>query len=109
MGGHLDAEDLAAHRLAGHVPAAVADERMDAVMTCQAGISAGNNRRYLGRSLPVLVENRMESGLYACRSAFQAPEVDGVTLVRAGSLQTGCFQRVRITEAETYDLMGVPD
>jgi len=106
---YSDAADLASHRLGGHVAEAVAAERMDAVMYCQAGISAGNNRRYLGRSLPVLVENCVERGLYACRTAFQAPEVDGTTLVRAGSLKPGCFQQVRITEAETYDLMGVPE
>jgi ribosomal protein S12 methylthiotransferase len=105
---YSDAEDLASHRLSDPVAPAVAEERMDAIMTCQAGISSGNNRRYLGRSLPVLVEHRMERGLYAARTAFQAPEVDGVTLVRAESLPTGCFQRVRIVESETYDLTGVP-
>jgi ribosomal protein S12 methylthiotransferase len=105
---YSDAEDLASHRLADPVAPAVAEERMDAIMTCQAGISADNNRRYLDRSLPVLVEHRMERGLYACRSSFQAPEVDGVTLVRAETLPTGCFQRVRITETQAYDLTGVP-
>ena len=78
-------------------------------MYCQAGISAGNNQRYLGRSLPVLVEQQLESGLYSARSALQAPEVDGVTLVRADSLRPGCFCRVRITEVQTYDLVGVPE
>ena len=106
---YSDAEDLAAHRLTDHVAKAVADERMDAIMYCQAGISEDTNRRYLGRSLPVLVENRLERGLYGCRTAFQAPEVDGTTLVQAEALAVGCFQRVRITEVKTYDLMGVPE
>ncbi len=106
---YSDAEDLASHRLSDPVPAAVADERLDALMYRQAGISAGNNLRYVGRTLPVLVERQLDSGLYGCRSAFQAPEVDGVTRVRAESLQIGCFQRVRITETQTYDLIGVPE
>ena len=105
---YSDAADLPSHRLAGHVAAEVADDRREAIMYCQAGISAGNNRRFIGRSLPVLVEGRTEDGLYTCRTALQAPEVDGSTLVRADSLDVGCFQQVRITEVETYDLMGVP-
>ena len=105
---YSDAEDLASHRLPDPVAPTVAAERMDAVMTCQAGISAENNRRFLGRRLPVLIEEQLESGLYAGRTAYQAPEVDGITLVRGGSLQIGCFHPVRITEVETYDLIGVP-
>lgn len=104
---YSDAEDLASHQLPDPVDPAVAAQRLDAVMTCQAGISAGNNRRFIGRRLPVLIEEQLESGLYAGRTAYQAPEVDGITLVRAGSLQIGCFHPVKITEAHTYDLMGV--
>lgn len=103
---YSDAEDLPSHSLADPVPSSKAKERYRRLMQRQQEISAAANRRYRGRLVRVLVEERTEAGLYAGRTAFQAPEVDGVTYIRADRLQTGRFTDVRITDTLEYDLVG---
>jgi ribosomal protein S12 methylthiotransferase len=103
---YSDDKDLAAHRLSGRVPAALAGERYHELMIRQQKISRELNQAYRGRTLEVLVEENPEIGLYSGRTCFQAPEVDGVTYVRGLHLQTGTFARVTITDALEYDLVG---
>ena len=103
---YSDAEDLPSHRLPDHVPEAVVKERYNVLMSTQVNISSGHNRQYVGRSIPVLIEEQLEAHLFAGRSAFQAPDVDGVTYVRGKQLQTGCISDIRITDALEYDLAG---
>jgi ribosomal protein S12 methylthiotransferase len=103
---YSDAEDLASHHLQGHVPAPVAADRRDRLMARQAEISLEHNRSRVGGIYPVLIEDRIDSGLYLGRAPFQAPEVDGVTYVAASDLSIGEFVDVRICEAYAYDLTG---
>lgn len=103
---YSDARDLASHRLKGRVPKQLAEERCDRIMALQAEISAGNNERHIGREYSVLVESRNDAEQFVGRTCFQAPEVDGVTLVIAQDLVPGRFVRVKITHADEYDLIG---
>jgi ribosomal protein S12 methylthiotransferase len=84
----------------------VAKERYDALMSCQANISLDHNRKFTGQTVQVLVEERSEDGLFSGRTALQAPEVDGLTYIRATRLQPGCMTDVIITDALEYDLVG---
>jgi ribosomal protein S12 methylthiotransferase len=108
---YSDSEDLISHSLPAHVPPEVAGERYEQLMALQQGISAESKRRYIGTEMEILVESALEEGLYQGRSACQAPEVDGMTLVKTapgqGDIESGLFVPVRITEALDYDLMGV--
>jgi ribosomal protein S12 methylthiotransferase len=58
----------------------------------------------------VLIEENLGNHLYAGRTYFQAPEVDGVTYVNTAlsghELMIGQFVRARINDAMEYDLMG---
>jgi len=92
------------------VPAQVAEERYHRVMTAQQGISLERNRRWVGRDLEVLVEAPTEDGHWAGRSFRDAPEIDGLVLLRSGQrrLRPGRFVTARITEAQPYDLVGRP-
>lgn len=108
---YSDADDLPSHRLSGHVPPAVAQDRYDQLMSAQMDIAAEKNQKHIGRTLQVLVEEDLGNHLFAGRTAFQAPEVDGVTYVntaRAGgiALPLGRFALARINDALEYDLMG---
>lgn len=103
---YSDSEDLPSHSLPGHVPQAVAKERYDALMSSQVNISLVHNRKFTGKTVQVLVEERSEEGLFTGRTARQAPEVDGLTYIHANRLQTGCMTDVRITDALEYDLVG---
>ncbi|HAO22149.1 MAG TPA: 30S ribosomal protein S12 methylthiotransferase RimO, partial [Desulfobacteraceae bacterium] len=76
---YSDAEDLPSHRLKHHVPKQIAKKRHDRVMKRQRAISLKNNEKYLGKRLTVLTEESPEPGVFIGRTAFQAPEVDGIT------------------------------
>jgi ribosomal protein S12 methylthiotransferase len=54
----------------------------------------------------VLIETASEDHLYIGRTAFQAPEVDGITYIRSANLEIGSFADVKITDALEYDLVG---
>ena len=107
---YSDADDLPSHRLRGHVPHAVAQDRYDQLMSAQMDIAAEKNQKHIGKTLRVLVEEDLGNHLFAGRASFQAPEVDGVTYVNTSacglSLPIGRFALVRINDALEYDLMG---
>ena len=107
---YSDSGDLPSHALPEHVPAEVAQERYDQLMSSQLDISAQNYQKYIGQTLEVLVEEAVEERLYAGRTTFQAPEVDGMTYIKFGEDQTeaktGSFVRIKITDAMEYDLIG---
>jgi ribosomal protein S12 methylthiotransferase len=103
---YSDSEDLPSHKLFGHVSEGVAKKRFDTIMSRQTTISLENNRKYIGRTIRVLVDEMPEANVYIGRTAFQAPEVDGVTFIHAKELHVGSFTDVRITDALEYDLIG---
>jgi ribosomal protein S12 methylthiotransferase len=107
---YSDSGDLPSHNLPEHVPAGVAQERYDQLMSCQLDISAQNYQKYIGQTLEVLVEEEVEDRLYAGRATFQAPEVDGMTYIKLAERQPnakiGSFVRIKVTDAMEYDLIG---
>jgi len=103
---YSDSEDLASHGLAAHVPEDIAMKRYDAIMSRQMDLSTENNEKYLHQTLPVLIEEMPEKGLYIGRTVFQAPEVDGITYVHKDRLTIGEFADVRIVDTLEYDLTG---
>jgi ribosomal protein S12 methylthiotransferase len=107
---YSDSEDLRSHLLPDHVPAEVAKERYDQLMSCQLDISARNYQQYIGQTLPVLVEEPVEKNLFAGRTPFQAPEVDGMTYIKFGRGQPapaiGSFSKIKVSDAMEYDLIG---
>ena len=106
---YSDGEDLPAHNLSGPVDPETAEDRRDRLMSRQQLISTGKNRRFLNTTLPVLIEENPEPGVYVGRTMFQAPEVDGVTFVDhdgPAPPMVGNVVSVTITDTLEYDLMG---
>jgi ribosomal protein S12 methylthiotransferase len=107
---YSDSDDLSSHRLSSHVPKDVARERYHQIMSAQSGISSENNQKYIGKIIKVLVEESLENNLFAGRTSFQAPEVDGISYINTSSLpfdlKIGSFTDMRVTDAMEYDLMG---
>jgi ribosomal protein S12 methylthiotransferase len=104
---YSDAEDLPSHGLASHVAPEIAQARLDRLMELQKEISATRLAGLHGQTVTVLVENLAEPGLYAARTMFQAPEVDGGVLVRSEHpLAPGTLIEVKIVETLAYDLIG---
>jgi ribosomal protein S12 methylthiotransferase len=107
---YSDSEDLPSHRLGRHVTPKTAHRRRERLMEIQADISLETNRSRIGEAFDVLIERKAAGGRYRGRTMRQAPEVDGVTLVRknsGGGLSPGQIVRVKITGADDYDLEGV--
>ena len=108
---YSDSDDLASHQLSGHIPGAVATDRYHQLMSAQSGISSENNQKYVGKMLKVLVEEFLDNHLFAGRTNFQAPEVDGISYISTEQspfkLKIGSFADMRVTDAMEYDLMGV--
>ena len=77
-------------------------ERYDRLMRRQQTISLEVNRRWIGRSLDVLVEEQQE-GAFVGRSFRDAPEIDGLVYV-SGDAGPGEIVPTRITDAAEYDL-----
>ena len=84
-------------------------ERADAVMELQQGISLELNQHRVGQVLKVLVD-RKEGADYVGRSEFDSPEVDNEVVIKSAGeyLRIGDFVQVKITDASEFDLTGSP-
>jgi len=87
------------------IPSEVKEERLKRLMEKQQRISLVRNQAFVGHSLDVLIEG-VGQGISMGRSYRDAPEVDGLVLVK-GEIPAGQIIRVRITDAMVYDLSGV--
>lgn len=101
-------ENTTADILGDPVPHAVKEERRDAIMELQSGISRRKNEARVGETLRVLCD-RVEGDFVVARSEFDAPEVDNEVLIPltdfSGAPPVGDFAEVTVTEATEYDLM----
>lgn len=92
------------------VPSRIARERYRRLMAQQQEISAARQARWLGREVEVVLENR-DGDRGVGRTAGQAPEVDGETVLDLAGwpdLRPGDFIRARVTGSGAYDLEARP-
>jgi ribosomal protein S12 methylthiotransferase len=90
------------------VPEEVKQQRWERIMEAQQAISAEIFQGKVGREFDVLVDSiDAENDEAVARSPWDAPEIDGnVFLPGETDLKPGDKVRVRIIEAEEYDLVG---
>jgi ribosomal protein S12 methylthiotransferase len=102
-------EGTPAPGLPDQIAAEVATERATLVQEAQDAIAWDRQRRLIGSVQEVLVDGPAEDPAFAWegRTAGQAPEIDGVVYLR-GRFEPRRFARVRITEAEGYELIAEP-
>jgi ribosomal protein S12 methylthiotransferase len=97
-------DGAAANALPDPVPAEVREERRARFMAVQEKISARRLARRIGTTMTVLVDGH-EGSVAIARSAADAPEIDGVVRIAAGSrLPVGTFGQVAVTSASGHDL-----
>ncbi len=101
-------EDTPAAIMPDQVEEETKEERREEIMAVQMRISADRMYKWVGKSMKVLVEEIAEPGaIYIGRSAYDAPEVDGVVYVHTDQeLSLGHFVSVTITDAMEYDRIG---
>ena len=98
-----------AFEMGEQVPDELKHERRDRFMQQQQRIAAKQAKRFVGRTLPMLVEGIGEdedgNPVVAGRTYREAPEVDGLVFA-TGSAEPGSRVRVKIEAAAEYDLFG---
>ena len=89
------------------IPQEVKQARLDELMALQQEISAELSNAKIGQELKVIID-RKEGDYYIGRTQFDSPEVDPEVLIKADGkrLFSGRFYRVRITNADDFDLFG---
>jgi ribosomal protein S12 methylthiotransferase len=95
--------------LEGQIADELKEERRHRLMSIQQGIAARQASRFVGRTLPLLVEGTGEDEdggpVVAGRTYREAPEVDGLVFAN-GVATPGDRIDVRITSSGNYDLFG---
>ncbi len=101
-------ENTPAAAMSGQLDEETKQRRADGIMELQARISAEVQAARVGQTLECICDGfDEESRMYLLRSKGDCPEIDGSVLTPGDTpLETGAFYRVRITDADTYDLYG---
>jgi len=91
----------------------VKQERLEEIFQIQARISFSKNKKYLERTIAVLVEGHLKDNtdVLLSRAKFQAPEVDGVVFINVDKNMpdlVNSIQKVEIKDRDVYDLIGRP-
>ena len=98
-----------AFEMDGQVLDEVKHQRRDRFMRQQQKIASKRAKRFVGRTLPMLVEGLGEhedgNPVIAGRTYREAPEVDGLVFA-SGTATPGDRVLVHIDEAADYDLFG---
>jgi ribosomal protein S12 methylthiotransferase len=95
-------EGTRAAKMDEQIPAKMKEARWHRAMALQKSIAAEVSKRYVGRTLKVLVE---EPGV--ARGEADAPDIDGRVYVPR-ELPVGEFVEVKITGYQDYDLLALP-
>ena len=96
----------AANELPGALPQEVREERRERLMALQADISREVQKKHVGKTLKVLVdEYDEENDVAVARSEFQAPEIDGVTYIEGKpEVKPGDLVEVVVEDSDDFDL-----
>lgn len=102
-------ENTHAYNLEDDVPEEVKMDRANEIMAIQSQISWELNQAKIGKEFKVVID-RKDGNNYVGRTEFDSPDVDNEVLIDATQyyLKTGEFTTIKITEAEDFDLYGIP-
>jgi ribosomal protein S12 methylthiotransferase len=89
--------------LPDQIPEDIKESRLDELMSLQQEISLRRNQNWIGRKIDVMIEGYTEDGVYG-RSFRDAPDIDGLVYIRGRRVEPGEIIRVKIKQAEEYDL-----
>lgn len=101
-------EGAPANDIAEMIPVEIQEERLARFMSLQAQISEEKLQAKVGQVLDVLVDEfDAEEGVAIGRTMADAPEIDGLVYIEAAnSAIVGQIIKVKIEEADVYDLYG---
>lgn len=89
------------------IPDEVKQQRRDLLLNLQKEISREKNIARTGKIENILISSQVDSGMYLGRGYFQAPDVDGLTMVKTPlKLTRGEFYPVHLKGVRGYDMVG---
>lgn len=100
-------ENTHAYNLEDDVPEDIKLQRANEIMEIQSQISWELNQDKIGKEFKVVID-RKEGNYFVGRTEYDSPDVDNEVLIDATKtyLKTGEFTKVKIIEAEDFDLYG---
>ena len=100
-------EETPAYNFKGQLSSKLKHQRLDQLMLTQQKIVFGENQSKIGKTSTVLIDakSKESNGYFVGRSQAEAPEVDGVILVKGNGLKIGEFVKLRIVDYCDYDLV----
>lgn len=96
-------------RMDGQIDEEIKAQRKESIMEAQMEISAELGQKFVGKTLEVIVEGKIEDedDLYCGRSFRDCYEIDGFVFFKSSEeLIAGDFYNIKITSAGDYDLIG---
>jgi len=100
-------ENTHAYNLEDDVPEDVKMQRANEIMEIQSQISWELNQSKIGQEFKVVID-RKEGNYFVGRTEYDSPDVDNEVRIDATKtyLKTGEFARIKVIEAEDFDLYG---
>lgn len=84
----------------------VKNQRVSDIMDIQEHIAEKHNQNKIGSELKVIIDKK-DADYYIGRTEYDSPEVDGEVLISTTKkLRIGNFYNVKITDSQTFDLLG---
>jgi len=100
-------ENTKAAVMDNQIEEAVKERRRESILALQKKITRKKNIARIGSTQKILVSRQVSKNLYIGRGYFQAPEVDGITIIRAEQkLAKGNFVEVLFKGVRDYDMIG---
>lgn len=101
-------EGTRAAEMENQIPSNIKLKRKEILMKIQSKINKEKNNSSIGKEFIVMVEGKVDNGMYVGRTYADAPEIDQlVYFSSAKDIKSGEFINVKITKAYNYDLIGV--
>lgn len=101
-------EGTAAAGLPGKVPSRIKKARFNKLMKLQRQISGDRMKQLVGTTLRVMVEEQVDEHIWAGRTEYDAPEVDGIFYLTGAGIKVNSIIRSVVTDSMEYDLFGEP-
>ena len=99
-------EGTPASKLNNQIHPSTKKSRYNKIMKLQQEISEENLKKYIGKELEVLIENKtFDNKYYIARSSMDVPEIDGLIYLKMTTNELcGKFVKCKITDSNNYDL-----
>ena len=100
-------EDTPSAKLKPRVPLAVKKQRIDILGQIHLQKARERGKKYIGKVVDVVYEDiDYDRNMFVGRTQYNAPEIDSLVYFTADFADVGNVYKVRITDADDYDLIG---